>query len=102
MEVSMSAIRSIIVAAAALATAGFATSLPAQAQDADFYIGPNGARIYIDDDRYRSCHNEVSYTWRYRAQYRVVDRVCYDRWGNRYVADHDVDRVHRGYYLYDD
>ena len=97
----MSVMRSMLFGAAALAGVALTTSLPAQA-DTSFYIGPNGARVYYNDydrdyryrdyDRriaYRSCHNEVSYEWRFGERVRVVERVCYNRWGNRYVADRD-------------
>jgi hypothetical protein len=78
----------MIVGAAVLTTAGFGV-MPAQAESG-YYIGPDGVRVYFNDDNrpysYTSCHNEVSYQWQDGEQMRVVDRVCYDRWGSRYVA----------------
>jgi len=108
----MSWLRSVLFGTVALAGASLGLSMPAQADpDVGFYIGPNGARIYYNDydDRYygnryyrpygfRRCHNQVWYTWRHR----VVDRVCYNRWGRRYIADRDYyPRYGYRYYNYD-
>ena len=85
----MSQLRSVLFGAAAFVGASMAFVLPAQA-DAGFYIGPDGARIYYNDDEYdayRSCHNEVWYTRRDGDRMRVVDRICYTRWGDRVVVD---------------
>lgn len=106
----MSMLRSAMFGAVALVGASLAVSQPAQADaNVGFYIGSNGVRVnYNDyDDRYygrhqyrphyadRRCHNRVSNTWRYGERYRVVDRVCYDRWGRSYIADRDFYRVTR-------
>lgn len=114
----MSTLKSILLSAAVVAGAGFATLTPAQAQDADFYIGPDGARVYIDRDDYRyrdryydrgyyydhryrpvyrhyrtRCYNRVDYDWRFGHRVRVVERVCYDRFGRRRVVDRDYYRI---------
>lgn len=111
----MSTLRNILVGAAVVAGASFATMTPAQAADADFYIGPNGARIYIDRDRddryydrgyrydhryrpvyrhYRArCFNRVDRDWRFGHRVRVVERVCIDRFGRRRVVDRDYYRI---------
>jgi hypothetical protein len=106
----MNVLRSMLFGAVAVAGLGFGATAPAQA-DTGFYIGPDGARVYYDDDRYdrpygyyptyRSCHNEVSYGWRYGDRVRIVDRVCYNRWGNRYIADRDYYPI-SGYYDWND
>jgi hypothetical protein len=106
----MSVLRSMLFGAVAVAGLGLGATAPASA-DTGFYIGPNGARIYYndyDDDyrpyryrTYRSCHNEVSYGWRYGERVRIVDRVCYNRWGGRYIADRDYYPTYRNYYDWD-
>lgn len=102
----MNLLRSVLFGAAALAGTSL-ISMPAQADpDVGFYISPNGARIYYDDygddyyrpyyyRGYRGCHSQV---W-YSGRYRVVDRVCYNRFGQRYIADRDYyPRYGYGYY----
>ena len=89
----MNVLRSMLFGAVTVAGLGLGAAAPASA-DTGFYIGPNGARIYYDDDdyydrRYRRCHNEVSYGWRFGERVRIVDRVCYGRYGRRFVADRD-------------
>ena len=110
----MSALRSMLFGAVALAGASFGFSMPAQADpDVGFYIGANGARIYsndYDDDyyyrphrsyyRYRTCFNQTWYSWRFGERVRVVDRVCYNRWGRRRVVDRDYYPIYG--YRYDD
>jgi len=97
----MSWLRSLLFGAVALAGASLGFSMPAQADpDVGFYIGRDGARVYYGDDddgyyygrRYynpyygvRRCWNRVRHTWRHR----VVERVCVNRFGRRYVADRD-------------
>jgi hypothetical protein len=39
------------------------------------------------------CFNRVDVRWRYGYRVRVVDRVCYDRWGNPRVVDRDYYRM---------
>lgn len=112
-------LRTLLLSVATVAGLGLATSMPAQAQDAGFYVGPDGVRVYVDQygrhhrdryydrrdrtyyDRYRyrsnygyrGCHNRASYQWRYGHRVRVVDRVCYNRWGDPYIADRDYYRI---------
>lgn len=86
----MNPFRSTLIGAVVAAGVALCFAAPAQA-DVGFYIGPDGTRIYYDDDQphYRPCHTEVSYTWRWGERMRVVDRVCYNRYGERYIADRD-------------
>ncbi len=103
----MNMLRSMLFGVVTVAGLGLGASAPASA-DTGFYIGPGGARIYYDDDnyydrrRYRRCHNEVSYGWRFGERVRIVDRVCYSRWGRRFIADRDYYPIYRGYYDWDD
>ena len=101
----MNVLRSMLFGAVAVAGLGLGASVPASA-DTGFYIGPGGVRVYYDDDdrydrRFRRCHNEVSYGWRHGDRVRIVDRVCYNRWGRRFVADRDYYPIDRRYYRYD-
>jgi|CXWL01.1.fsa_nt_gi hypothetical protein len=100
----MKMLRSMLFGAVAVAGLGLGATAPASAE-ARFYIGPDGARVYYDDDddyrAYAACHNEVSYGWRYGERVRIVDRVCYSRWGGRYIADRDYYPT-GGYYDWDD
>jgi hypothetical protein len=105
----MNVLRSMLFSAVAVAGFGLAAIAPAQA-DTGFYIGPDGARVYQDDGYYRpygydrpytSCHNEVTYGWRYGGRVRIVDRVCYNQWGDRYIADRDYYSTY-GTYDWDD
>ena len=103
----MNMLRSMLLGAVTVAGLGLGVSTPASA-DSGFYIGPGGVRVYYDDDRYynryrryASCHNEVSYGWRYGERVRIVDRVCYNRWDSRFIADRDYYPT-RGYYDWDD
>jgi hypothetical protein len=104
MEVHMNVLRSMLFGAVALAGASLGVATPSYA-DTGFYIGPNGARIYYDTDRdyrpYRRCHNEVSHGWRFGERVRIVERVCYTRFGRSYIADRDYYPM-RGYYDWDD
>lgn len=106
----MSLLRSMLFGAVALAGASFGFSTPASADpDVGFYIGPNGARTYYDNyDRdyyrpgfgYRRCHTETWYSWRFGERVRVVDRICYNRWGRRLIVDRDYYPTY-GYRYYD-
>src|SRR5262245_16122028 len=105
----MTWLRTMLFGTVALAGASLGFSAPASADpDLGFYIGPNGARIYYDNDGYRygyrpyarSCHNEVWYSWRFGERVRVVDRVCY-RFGRRYIADRDYYPTYGYSYDYD-
>lgn len=117
-------LRNTLLMAATAATLGLTAmigaSVTAQAADTRFEVGPGGVRIYIDEhgrryydrghrhryyynDRYRyrsgydyarPCHTRVSYRWRYGHRVRVEDRICYNRYGEAYVVDRDVDRGH--------
>ncbi len=96
----MRMLRTVLFGAVATTGASLA-SLPAQA-DAGFYIGPDGARVYYDDDsdyaydrEYRGCYSDVWYTWRRGERTRVVDRFCYDRWGRRHLVDRDYYPTYR-------
>jgi len=106
----MSTLKTILCGAVVMAGASFATLTPAHAET-DVYIGPDGARVYIDRDRYRDrgyyergyrpvyrhhrgrCFDRVDYERRYGYRVRIVERVCYDRFGRPRVVDRDYSRI---------
>jgi hypothetical protein len=107
----MSTLKTILCGAVVMASASFATLTPAHAET-DVYIGPDGARVYVDRDRYRDrgyyhergyrpiyrhyrarCFDRVDYQRRYGYRVRVVERVCYDRFGRPRVVDRDFSRI---------
>lgn len=109
----MSTLRTILCGAVVMAGSSFATLTPAHA-DTDVYIGPDGARVYIEknDRRYRDrgyyqergyrpiyrhyrgrCFDRVEYERRYGYRVRVVERICYDRFGRPRIVDRDYSRV---------
>lgn len=109
----MSTLKTLLCGAVVMASASFATVAPAHA-DTDVYIGPNGARVYIDknDRRYRDrgyyyqhgyrpiyrhnhgrCFDRVDYERRHGYRVRIVERVCYDRFGRPRVVDRDYSRI---------
>jgi hypothetical protein len=94
----MNLLRSILFGTIAAGGMTLVGAMPAQADpDVGFYIGPDGARVYYDDyDRddyyhrpYRRCFVDTWYTWRFGERVRVVDRICYNRWGRRRLVDRD-------------
>jgi hypothetical protein len=107
----MSTLKTILCGAVVMASASFATLTPAHA-DSDVYIGPDGARVYIDRDRYRDrgyyyergyrpvyrhyrgrCFDRVDYERRFGYRVRIVERVCYDRFGRPRIVDRDYSRI---------
>jgi hypothetical protein len=106
----MSTLKTILCGAVVMASASFATLAPAHAET-DVYIGPDGARVYIDRDRYRDrgyyyergyrpiyrhrarCFDRVDYERRFGYRVRIVERVCYDRFGRPRVVDRDYSRI---------
>lgn len=110
----MGTLRTIMCGVLVFGGANFAALAPAHA-DTDVYVGPDGARVYVDKDkRYRDrdpgyyyepgyrpayrhyrprCYNRVSQDWRFGQPIRIVERVCYDRYGRARVVDRDYYRV---------
>jgi hypothetical protein len=106
----MSTLKTILCGAVVMASASFATLTPAHAET-DVYIGPDGARVYIDRDRHRDrgyyyergyrpiyrhrarCFDRVDYERRFGYRVRIVERVCYDRFGRPRVVDRDYSRI---------
>lgn len=110
--------RSTLLAALVAASAGFAVTQPAAASDtrtsADLTI-----QIRHDRDRYydrhyrghrhyhhrwhkaRRCYTDVDFRYRWGHRVRVIERICFDRYGRRYVASRHFVRVghrHRDYW----
>jgi len=107
----MSTLKTILCGAVVMAGASFATVAPAHAET-DVYIGPDGARVYVDknDRQYRDrgyyehgyrpvyrhraqCFDRVNYEQRRGYRVRIVERVCYDRFGRPRIVDRDYSRI---------
>lgn len=112
----MGMLRTLLCGVLVLGGTSFATLTPAHA-DTDVYIGPDGARVYINKDkRYRDrdrdrgyyvepgyrpvyrhyrprCYNRVSHDRRFGHPIRIVERICTDRYGRARIVDRDYYRV---------
>lgn len=106
----MSMLRTIVLAVA-LAGAGTAV-MPASAASSDGnFVQVNHRDDYYGYDRYdrsrydyrrgnryghykhRRCYNDVDIRFRFGHRVRVVERICFDRRGHRYVANRTVIRI---------
>lgn len=103
----MSLARSMLLAALVAASAGFAAAQPAAAGTTTSYADLTVQVRHGDRDRYdrryrhwdhrwrkhRRCYTDVDYRWRYGYRVRVIERICFDRKGRRYVADRRIVRI---------
>jgi hypothetical protein len=103
----MSVTRSTLLAALVASCAGFAAIQPAAADsgtatraDLTIQIGKYDRdwerRHYKQRSHYRKhrrCYTDVDYRYRWGHRVRIVERICYDRRGRRYVADRRVVRI---------
>jgi hypothetical protein len=51
--------------------------------------------------KHRRCYTDVDYRYRFGHRVRIIERICFDRHGRRYVADRRVVRIgYRDRYRY--
>ncbi len=48
---------------------------------------------YYRGRNFRRCYNDVDVRYRFGHRVRVVERICIDRYGRRYVANRSVIRI---------
>lgn len=111
----MKNLRSLAFAAMLAAGAGFGMTQTASADSLGVRAGNGGVQIDVrhydrdyDRDYYRDryddrrswrhrvrarCWTDVDYRFRYGHRVRVVERICVDRHGRRYVASRNYIRV---------
>jgi hypothetical protein len=114
----MSVTRSTLLAALVASCAGFAAIQPAAADsspaaraDLTIQVGHDrdwDRRDYRDRRHYRHrshyrkhrrCYTDVDYRYRWGHRVRIVERICFNRYGRRYVAHRSVVRIgHRDRY----
>jgi hypothetical protein len=111
----MSVTRSTLLAALVASCAGFAVIQPAAADSgvatrADLAVQVGhydrdwDRRHYRHRSHYRKhrrCYIDVDYRYRWGHRVRIVERICFNRYGRRYVAHRSVVRIgHRHRYRY--
>lgn len=82
-----------VMPSSADARAGVSIQIRDRDYDRDHYRHRGNHYGYYRGRNFRRCYNDVDVRYRFGHRVRVVERICIDRYGRRYVANRSVIRI---------